>query len=95
MFNFKFNENEASRLFRPLAYDSSSEVFVCDDSTMAFSFICTPVCGWDTQMLTTIKLMLNDKAAAKVVIFLVFKDVNMIDSFQGTCCSYMDKCNFT
>ena len=61
MFNFKFNENEASRLFRPLAYDPSSEVFVCDDSTMAFSFICTPVCGWDTQMLTTIKLMLNDK----------------------------------
>ena len=61
MFKFKFNENEASRLFRPLAFDKSSEMFVCDDNTMAFSFICTPACGWDTQMLTTIQLMLNDK----------------------------------
>lgn len=60
MFKFKFNENEASRLFRPLAYDEASQVFVCDDRTMAFSFICTPACGWDTKMLTTIKLMLND-----------------------------------
>lgn len=60
MLKYLFNENEASRLFRPLAYDAANELFICDDETIGFSFICTPVCGWDTQMVTTLQLMLND-----------------------------------
>lgn len=60
MFKFLFNQNKASQLFRPLAFDKSSDIFLCDDDTMAFSYICNPVSGWDTQMVAAIQLMLND-----------------------------------
>lgn len=59
MFKFNFKENEASRLFRPIAYDSVYDLFLCDDKTLAFSFICQPVSGWDIQMESTLSLMLS------------------------------------
>jgi conjugal transfer ATP-binding protein TraC len=59
LFNFGYNENEASRLFRPLAYDNFN-LFLCDDQTAGFAFLCNPSSGWDTKMLSTIGLMLND-----------------------------------
>ncbi|MGR5178823.1 type IV secretion system protein TraC [Vibrio mediterranei] len=60
MFSFLFNQNQASRLFRPLAFDKANDLFLCDDDTLAFSYICNPVSGWDTQMVSTVQLMLND-----------------------------------
>lgn len=59
-FKFEFRENDAKRLFRPLAYDSTDHLYICDDNTLAFSFVCTPASGWDTQMLSTVGLLLND-----------------------------------
>lgn len=59
MFDFKFNENESSRLFRPLAFDEKTHLFLCDDNMLGFSFVCQPTSGWDTQMLSTIQLMLS------------------------------------
>ncbi|MDG2933229.1 TraC family protein, partial [Vibrio parahaemolyticus] len=59
MFDYKFNENEASRLFRPLAFDADTDLFLCDDNMLAFSFVCQPTSGWDTQMLSTIELLLS------------------------------------
>ncbi|NGZ66618.1 type IV secretion system protein TraC [Vibrio aestuarianus subsp. cardii] len=62
MFKFLFKENEASRLFRPLAYDQDSNLFICDDKMVAFSFVCQPAAGWDMQLLSTIQLMLSQDA---------------------------------
>ncbi|EKA5635894.1 TraC family protein [Vibrio navarrensis] len=59
MFEYKFNENESSRFFRPLAFDSATDLFLCDDDMLAFSFVCQPTSGWDTQMLSTIELLLS------------------------------------
>ena len=59
MFEYKFNENESSRLFRPLAFDKDSDMFLCDDHTVAFSFVCQPAAGWDSKMMSTIDLMLS------------------------------------
>lgn len=56
---FKFQENEATRLFRPLAHDPIDKIFLCDDKTVGFSFLCQPVSGWDTQMQSTLSLMLS------------------------------------
>lgn len=59
MFDYEFRENESSRLFRPIAYQDDSHLFLCDDETLAFSFVCQPTSGWDTQMLSTIELLLS------------------------------------
>ncbi|GAM71763.1 incF plasmid conjugative transfer pilus assembly protein traC [Vibrio sp. JCM 19236] len=59
MFEYKFKENESSRLFRPLAYDKGHQLFLCDDQTLAFSFLCQPVSGWDEQINSTLELMLS------------------------------------
>ena len=61
-FSYEFKENESSRLFRPLAFDSGNDLFLCDDKTVAFSFICQPASGWDTNMLSTVELMLSQDA---------------------------------
>ena len=58
-FSFGFNENESSRLFRPVAYDNRNR-FLCNDQTLGFSFECNPSTGWDTKMLSALGLMLND-----------------------------------
>lgn len=55
----QFNENEASRLFRPLAFDNSQDLFLCDDTTVGFSFLCTPIAGWNNSVLSSIQLMLS------------------------------------
>ena len=60
MFNFLFNENQASRLFRPLAFDAANNLYLCDDETLAFSFICSPMAGWDTNSISSMQLLLND-----------------------------------
>lgn len=62
MFKFQFKENEATRLFRPIAFDESSDLFICDDKMVAFSFVCQPAAGWDMQLLSTIELMLSQDA---------------------------------
>ena len=59
MFEYKFNENESSRLFRPLAFDKDTDLFLCDDETVAFSFVCQPAAGWDSKMMSTVDLMLS------------------------------------
>ncbi|GAD89948.1 conjugal transfer protein TraC [Vibrio halioticoli NBRC 102217] len=59
MFDYKFKENESSRLFRPLAFDKGHNLFLCDDQTLAFSFMCEPVSGWDEQINSSLELMLN------------------------------------
>lgn len=59
MFNFNFQENEGRRLFRPLAHDPANNLFVCDDKTVGISFVCNPASGWDTQMISTVSLMLS------------------------------------
>ncbi len=59
MFDYHLNENEASRLFRPLAYEFGHDLFLCDDDMLAFSFVCQPTSGWDTKMLSTIELLLS------------------------------------
>ncbi|EGR0468564.1 type IV secretion system protein TraC [Vibrio cholerae] len=61
-FNYEYNENETPRLFRPLAFDKDLDLFLCDDKMLAFSFVCNPASGWDTQMLSTIELMLSQDA---------------------------------
>lgn len=62
MFDYKFKENDATQLFRPVAYDEVNDLFLCDDKTVACSFVCSPASGWDTQMLATIELMLSQDA---------------------------------
>jgi conjugal transfer ATP-binding protein TraC len=59
MFNINSRENDATRLFRPLANDPVNEIFLCDDKTVGFCFLCQPVSGWDTQMQSTLSLMLS------------------------------------
>lgn len=59
MFDYSFSENESSRLFRPLAFSSDDNLFLCDDLMLAFGFLCQPTSGWDTQMLSSIELMLS------------------------------------
>ncbi|NOI31841.1 type IV secretion system protein TraC [Vibrio coralliilyticus] len=59
MFDYEFNEDESSRLFRPLAFDPDSHLFLCDDNMVGFSFVCQPASGWDTQMISTIELLLS------------------------------------
>lgn len=60
MFKFLFNENEASRLYRPIACDDVNDLFLCDDDMMAYSFMCNPASGWDSKMVNSISLLLND-----------------------------------
>ncbi|MEZ9863833.1 type-IV secretion system protein TraC [Vibrio breoganii] len=59
MFDYKFKENESTRLFRPVAFDQGHNLFLCDDQTLAFSFLCQPVSGWDEQINSTLELMLS------------------------------------
>lgn len=59
MFEYKFKENESNQLFRAVAADDINKLFLCDDKTVACSFVCQPASGWDTQMLSTIELMLS------------------------------------
>ncbi|MEZ8329191.1 TraC family protein [Vibrio splendidus] len=59
MFKFKFHENEGRRLFRPLAHEPVNDLFINDDKTLGISFVCNPASGWDTQMISTIALMLS------------------------------------
>ncbi len=57
---YSFKENEAKKLFRPLAYDPKNKLFVCDDNTLCISYICRPLSGWDTELMSSLDLMLRD-----------------------------------
>ena len=56
---FSQEENKATQLFRPIAYSEDGNLFINDDNTAGFSFMCTPICGWDTKMLSAIGLLLK------------------------------------
>lgn len=92
-FEFEYNENETSRLFRPLAYDPESHMFLCDDDMIAFSFICQPTSGWDTKMLSTIELLLSQDAypAKSLLSFTLFaspdirKQLSSYDKIRMAC----------
>lgn len=57
---FEKNENHATQLFRPIAYSEENNLFICDDNTLGFSFLCPPISGWDTKVLASIGLLLKD-----------------------------------
>ncbi|WP_028865103.1 type IV secretion system protein TraC [Psychromonas aquimarina] len=58
---FEFNENNVSQLFRPIAHCPDTNIFVNDDNTAGFSYLCTPICGWDTKTLSAIGLLLKER----------------------------------
>lgn len=57
---FSRNENKATQLFRPIAHSDEGNLFINDDNTAGFSYICQPMSGWDTKVLSAIGLLLKE-----------------------------------
>ena len=52
-------EMRASSIFSLLAYDDENEIFINDDQTAGFAFLCEPVKGADEQMEERLKSFIN------------------------------------
>ncbi|BFM18815.1 hypothetical protein R50073_49980 (plasmid) [Maricurvus nonylphenolicus] len=51
----------ASSLFPVLAYDEDASLFLCDDKTLAFGFICSPLTGTDEKIEQQVNSLLNEQ----------------------------------
>ncbi|KLV03486.1 hypothetical protein ABT56_18795 [Photobacterium aquae] len=60
IYKFKKNHSSSAMLFRPIAYDENHHLFICDDNTAAMSFICTPLCGRNVDVVESLGMMMND-----------------------------------
>ncbi|NVP00689.1 type IV secretion system protein TraC [Photobacterium damselae subsp. damselae] len=81
--DYKFKENDAKKLFRPLAYDKKTKLFLNDDLTLGFSFICRPLSGWDTELMSSLELMLRDHYPAKSMISVsLFSSPNIKETLK-------------
>ena len=50
----------ASSLFRVMSYDEEGNLFHCDDKTLAFGFVCTPLTGRDNNTEQQVHSLLNE-----------------------------------
>lgn len=54
-----FSHTMARELFAPLAYSSAHDVFINDDQTLGFGFLCSPLSGGDDSLASRINVILN------------------------------------
>ena len=54
----------ASSVFPVLAYDEEGGMFLCDDKTIAFGFICNPLTGADDKVEQQVNALLNESYPA-------------------------------
>lgn len=54
-----YDHVKASDLFTPLAYDESAKLFLCEDPSLAFGFLCNPLPGADSTKVDQLGVLLN------------------------------------
>ena len=57
-------EERAASIFPVLAYDESDHLFLCDDKTAGFGFICQPLTGADDKVAQQVTALLNESYPA-------------------------------
>ena len=69
----------APALFPPLAYDDDAGLFLCDDKTIGYGFLCTPLTGTDDKIEQQVNALLNEQYPANTqmqVILYRSPDIN-------------------
>ena len=57
--NRQFRGERASTLFAPLAYDPGARLFLLDDESLGFGFVCQPLSGSDDAAADRLTVLLN------------------------------------
>jgi conjugal transfer ATP-binding protein TraC len=69
----------ASRLFPVLSFDENKSLFLCDDKSVGFGFVCQPLIGSNERVEQQINALLNEEYPANTqmqVIFCRSPDIN-------------------
>lgn len=54
-----FQGQRAADLFPVLAYDAESHLFLCDDHTLGFGYVCEPLAGADQAQADRVSMLIN------------------------------------
>tara|TARA_B100000965_G_scaffold329897_1_gene293496 strand:- start:13852 stop:16284 length:2433 start_codon:yes stop_codon:yes gene_type:complete len=79
-------DERASDLLRPQAYDPEYRVFLCDDKSLGFGFICAPLSGADDAVANHLSVLFNSNWPEDTILqfsLIAFPDIrHILDLFM-------------